>query len=150
MSDRALFVEEAIIGAAKGLLTGRVNEILNEAQFIVPVIEFGNFGGGYAVAPAISLTGCERTEKERIIQLDSYTLTISFTFSESPESELHCYAYSSAVGLAVSENPTLGDVVDRTAITAKKYISPKKPHCGEAWGLVLILRIAIGGIGNAG
>ena len=146
--DRALFIEEAIIGAVKGLLVGRVNEILNEVQFIVPVIEFGYIGGGYALAPAISLTLCERTEKERIIQLDSYTLTISFTFSESPESELHCYAYSSAVGLAVSDNPTLGGIVDRAVITAKKYISPKKPHCGEVWGLVLILRITLERLGE--
>ena len=150
MSDRALFVEEAIIRAVKGLLAGRVNEILNEAQFIIPIIEFGNFGGGYAVDPAISLALCERTEKERIIKLDSYTLTISFTLSESPESELHCYAYSAAIGQAVNDNPTLGGVVDRAVITAKKYISPKKPHCGEAWELVLTLRITIEGMNNVG
>ena len=148
--NRTLFVEEKIIGAVKGLLAGRVNDILNEAQFMIPVILFDNFGSGYTVAPAISLTGCERTEKERIIQLDSYTLTINFTLPESPESELHCYAYSAAVGQAVNDNPTLGGVVDRAVITAKKYISPKKPHCGEGWAVVITLRLTIEGTGNAG
>ena len=148
--NRALFVEEKIIVAVKGILAGRVNEILNEAQFMIPVILFDYFGSGYTVAPAISLTACERTEKERVIQLDSYTLTINFTLPESPESELHCYAYSAAVGQAVNDNPTFGGVVDRSVITSKKYISPKKPHCGEAWGLIFTLRITIEGIKNAG
>ena len=148
--NRALFVEEKIIGAVKELLAGRVNEILNEAQFMIPVIEFGNFIGGYVVAPAILLNTCERTEKERVIQLDSYTLNITFSLSESPESELHCYAYSAAVGQAVNDNPTLGGIMDRAVITAKKYISPKKPHCGEGWAVVITLRLTIEGIGNAG
>ena len=148
--NRALFVEEAIIGAVKGLLAGRVNDILNEAQFMIPVILFDNCGSGYTVAPVISLNTCEKTEKERVIQLDSYTLTINFTLPESPESELHCYAYSAAVGQAVSDNPTLGGVVDMAVITAKKYVSPKKPHCGEAWELVLTLRLTVEGMNNAG
>ena len=46
MSDcRALFVEEAIIGEVKRLLTGRVNEILGEAEFSLPFIEFGSYEG---------------------------------------------------------------------------------------------------------
>jgi len=124
----------------------RVNEILNEAQFVIPVIEFGGIGGGYAVAPLISLSTCERTEKERIIKLDSYSLSISFALPESPDSELHCYAYSGAIGRAVYENPTLGGVVNRAVISAKKYIPPKFPNCGKAWGLVLTLRITVEGI----
>ena len=140
------FVEQQIIEAVRKLLTGRVNGILNETQFVIPVIEFVGNGGEYAVAPLLNLSTCERTEKERIIRLDSYSLTITFTLTESPDSELHCYAYSGAVGRAVYENPTLGGVVNRAVILAKKYIPPKVLHCGEAWGLVLSLRVTVEGI----
>ena len=144
------FVEQRILEAVRKLLTGRVNDILNETQFAIPIIEFGGNGGGYAVAPLISLSTCERTEKERIIRLDSYSLSISFTLPESPDSELHCYAYSGAIGRAFYDDPTLGGFVDKAVITSKKYVSPKKPNCGEGWGLVLIVRITVEGIKYAG
>ena len=137
------FVETSIISAVRGLLTGRVNELLGDMEFLVPVIEFGNNGSGHAVDPVISLSTCERTEKERIIRLDSYSLSISFTLPESSNSELYCYAYSGAVGRAVYDNPTLGGVVNRAVISGKKYVSPKKPHCGEPWALVITLRLTV-------
>ena len=142
------FVETRIISAVKELLTGRVNEILGEAQFAIPLVENGWYEGGTAVCPMITLATCERTEKERIIRLDTYTLTISFNLPEMPESELFCYAYSAAFGKAVFENPTLGGVVDRAVIVGKKYIPPKKAHCGEGWGLVLTLRITVEEMGE--
>lgn len=151
MSDnRTLYVEEAIIGAVKRLLTGRVNEILRDWEFLIPVIEFGNVGGGYALAPVLSLSCCERTEKERIILLDAYSLSVVFTLQEHEDGELFCYAYSAAVGKAIGEDATLGGVADRVVITGKKYLPPKKPHCGEGWGLVLNLLLKIEGIGHAG
>ena len=68
------FIEQQITTAVRKLLTGRVNEILENWEFLVPVIEFGNIGSGYATAPVINLSSCERTEKERIIRLDAYSL----------------------------------------------------------------------------
>jgi len=137
------FIEQQIIEAVRGLLSGRVNEILSEAQFAIPLVELVGYESGTTVCPIISLATCERTEKERIIRLDTYSLTITFNLPEMPESELFCYAYSAAFGKVVSENPTLGGVVDRAVIVGKKYIPPKKPHCGEGWGLVLTLRITV-------
>ena len=137
------FVESRIIEAVRGLLTGRVNGILREAQFAIPYIEFGDNGCGYAVVPVISLSSCERTEKERIIQLEAYSLTVAFSVPESPESELYCYAYSGAVGRAVYDDPTLGGVADRAVITGKKYVSPQKPNCGEGWELIVSLRVTV-------
>jgi hypothetical protein len=143
MTSNGDFIEQRIIEAVRGLLTGKVNENLGKAQFSIPMIEFGNYSGGTSVVPVIALSTCERTEKERIIRQDSYSLTITFNFGETPESELHCYAYSGAVGRVVDDDPTLGGVVDRAVINGKKYVQPKKPHCGEGWQLVISLRITV-------
>ena len=143
MMNKEGLIEPKIIEAVRGLLTGRVNEILREAEFVIPIIEFGDYEGGYAMSPVISLCSCERSDKERIIQLDAYTLTITFSLPETPEGELYCYAYSGAVSRALYDNPTLGGVADRAVITGKKYGSPKKPYCGEGWELVVTLRLTV-------
>ena len=137
------FIEQRIILAVRGLLTGRVNELLRGIDFSVPIIEFGEHSCGYAVAPVITLNTCERTEKERIIRQDAYSLTITFSLPETPESELHCYAYAGAVSKAVYEDPCLSGVVDKAIVTGKVYKFPKKKNCGEAWDVVISLRLTI-------
>jgi hypothetical protein len=143
--NRPLFIEEAIIGAVKSLLTGRVNEKLNNYNFYFPLLEFSNYSGNNAIVPVVALASCERTEKERIILLDAYSMTITFSMPENPESELYCYAYSTAFEKALGEDVTLGGVADRALITAKKYIPPKKADCGQGWELVISLRITVEG-----
>ena len=143
------FIEQQLISAVRMMLIGRVNEILQEAEFAIPVIEFGDYRGGYTISPVITMCSCERSEKERIIRFDAYSLTITFSVPEtwSPaeplESELYCYAYSSAVSRALNDDPTLGGIADRAIITGKKYYPPKKPHCGENWELIVSLRLTI-------
>ena len=150
MSDnRTLFIEEAIIGAVKRLLAERVNEILSEWDILIPVIEFSHIGNGFAVASVVSLSTCERTEKERIIRQDAYSLTVTFTLQEHEDGELYCYGYAYSFEKALGENVTLGGIVDRAVITGKKYIPPKKTNCGEGWGLVITLRLTVEGVGNA-
>jgi hypothetical protein len=144
------FIEQKIISTVRGLLTGRVNEILGDWQFLIPLFEISEFQGRSAVVPVISLSGCERTEKERIIRLGAYSMTISFTLHETPESELYCYGYSDAVCKALGENPTLGGIVDRVAVTGKKYTPPKKAYGGNEWEVVLTLRITVEEMGNDG
>ncbi|MDR2742016.1 MAG: hypothetical protein LBB98_07655 [Treponema sp.] len=136
-----MFVEEAIIEAVKRLLSGRVNEILGEAQFSIPPIEFGSYRGGSTSVPVISLTTCERTEKERNIRLDVYTLTITFTVPEHPAGERNCYA--AAVDRALAEDPALGGVAERAVLTGKKYVEPKTPQCGDYWNVVLTLKVSV-------
>ena len=137
------FVETRIIKAIRGLLTGRVNEILRDDEFTVPIIEIGEYGCGYAVAPVIALSSCEKTEKERIIRLDAYSITITFDLPETFEAESQCYAYTAAVCMALKENPTLGGIADRAVVTGEKYTAPKKPHCGEGWRLAISLRVTV-------
>ena len=140
------FVETRILEAVKKLLTGRVNELLGDTEFHVPLIEFSDYEGGSAVVPVIGFSGCEQSEKERIIRLEAYFLSITFELPESPESELLCYAYAGAVGRAVYDDPTLGGVVDRAVIMGKKYAPPKTPHCGEPWTVIIELRLTVEGI----
>jgi hypothetical protein len=77
MTDKGLFIEEIIINSLKSLLKGRVNELLGETEYPILPIEFGSCRGGSAVAgacsPVIMLSTCERSEKERIIRLDTYS-----------------------------------------------------------------------------
>jgi hypothetical protein len=147
MSDnRTLFIEEAIIGAVKRLLTDRVNEILRNEEFNVPYIEFGNYQGEGTVTPAVTLNSCEKSEKERIIRLDAYTLTISFSIPEKIETETQCYAYTSAVCTTLKENPTLGGVAERAVVTGEKYVPPKIRNSGQEWQVIISLRVTVGGI----
>jgi hypothetical protein len=148
MTDKSLFIEEIIINSLKSLLSGRANELLEEMEYPVPPIEFGTYRGGSVVVPAISLSTCERSEKERIIRLDAYTLTITFTVPEWPCGERNCYAYASSAATALGENPTLGGVVDRAELTGKKYVPPKHPGMGGDWETVLTLRVAVEGTIN--
>ena len=145
-----VFIEQQILEAVMKLLLGRVNDMLGVIEFPIPPIEFGKYSGYSVVAPVVSLALCERTEKERIIKIDTYSLTISFTLPETPESELHCYAYVGVVEKALGENPTLGGIADRVIVTGKKYIPPKKPHCGQGWEVVLSLRVTVEGNNYAG
>jgi hypothetical protein len=49
---------------------------------------------------------------------------------------------------ALGENPTLGGIVDRAVVTAKKYTPPKKAYGGNEWEVVISLRITVEEIGN--
>jgi hypothetical protein len=137
------FIEQKIVGAVKGILLSRVNEILGQYDFPIPAVDFGEYCGETAISPTIFITACECSEKERILRLDAYSLTITFTLPETPECELNCWAYSAAVSMALKENPTLFGIADKAVITGKKYVQPKKPNCGEGWGLVLTVRVTV-------
>jgi hypothetical protein len=140
------FVETKIISAVRKLLTERVNEIFSNWEIVVPIIEFGNIGSSYTLSPVISLSSCERTEKERIIRLDAYSMSISLKLREHEDGELYCYGYAYAFEKALGEDVTLGGIADRAAVTGKKYVPPKKANCGEGWELILTLRITVEGM----
>jgi hypothetical protein len=150
MTDKSLFIEEKIINAVKKLLSGRANELLGEMECPIPPVEFGGYRGGSAVVPVVGLSTCERSEKERIVRLDAYTLTITFSVPEWPGGERNCYAYAASVATALGENPTLGGAASRAVLTGKKYVPPKHPGTGEGWEAVLTLRITVEGGGYAG
>ncbi|GHV93419.1 hypothetical protein AGMMS50268_39220 [Spirochaetia bacterium] len=140
MSD---FIEQKILSAIESLLTGRVNELLGEAEFQIAPLEFNAPAGVGVVEPVLRLTECERSEKERIVRLDSYALTVTLQVPEGPYGGRDAYAYGAVISRAVAENCTLGGVADRAVMTGKKYVPPKTPHCGEGWQVVITLRITV-------
>jgi len=137
------FVELQILSAVRELLTVNVNEILEKWNDFFPLVEFSNYRGSSAIVPIITLSTCEQTEKERIIKIDCYSVTISFVIPETPDSELYCYAYSNAFDKALSLDKTLGGIAECATITSRKYIQPKKPNCGMGWELIITLRITV-------
>jgi hypothetical protein len=136
MTDKGSYIEEILLNSVKKLLTGRVNELLEETEYPIPPVEFGSYRGGPIVSPVITLSTCERSEKERIIRLDAYTLAVTFTVPEHPDGDRNCYAYARAVAAALLENPTLGGVASRAVLTGKKYAPPKHLGTGADWELV--------------
>jgi hypothetical protein len=147
MTDKESFIEEKLLNSVKKLLSGRINELLEETEYPISPVEFGSYRGGSAVvgacSPAIVLSTCERSEKERIVRLDAYALTITFSVPEWPGGEQNCYAYAASVAAALKENPTLGGIVDRAELAGKKYVPPKQSGTGGEWELILTLRITI-------
>jgi hypothetical protein len=151
MTDKGLYIEETLLNSVKNLLFGRVNELLGETEFAIPSIEFKQFpSGAYIVTPVLGLTACEQTEKERIVRLEVYSLTITFAIPESTDSERNGYAYAGAVAVALKEDPTLGGVVDRAELTGKKYVPPKHQGTGGDWEVILTFRVTVEGGGYAG
>jgi hypothetical protein len=133
--------EERILAAVKSLLAWTVNDILEESGLSIPLIECPalNTAGGYSVTvPDVRLTMAERTEKDRIIRLDAYTLTVTFSLPEQ-DGERNCYAYAGAVEKALKMNPTL----DGAALVKKEYRGPRHSGTGEDWEAVLTLRVTV-------
>ena len=141
------FIEQRILEAVRGLLSGKVNMLLGDMGFQIPLVEFGNYSGS-VVVPVIALSSCERSEKERIIRLDAYSLTITFNVPETEDSELFCYAYACAVCKALVLNPTLGGVANRAIVCGKKYIPPKVANSGMDWQAVITLRVTVEKMGS--
>ena len=144
------FIETRILNAVRKLLDRRVNEIFSDWELLIPVVEFSNFQNKFVVSPVVSLSTCERTEKERLIKIDAYTVSLNFTLQEHEDGELYCYGYAYAFEKALKEDVTLGGIADRAVITGKKYVPPKKLNCGEGWGLVLTVRVTVEDMGNDG
>jgi hypothetical protein len=145
-----VFIEQQIIAAVRGLLSGRVNEILHNEEFDMPFVEFGDYGSGAVTVPAITLVSCEKSDKERIVRLAAYMVIITFSLPETFEVETQCYGITAAVGMALRENPTLGGIADKAVIIFEKYVPPKKLNCGEKWDVVISLRITIEEAAHAG
>jgi hypothetical protein len=136
-------IEKQIIDAVKKLLTGRVNELLSELDLHVPLIEFSDYQGSFIVVPVVNPVSCEQSEKERIIKLDVYSLSVHFSFPDTAESELFCYLFSGAFNEALNEDPTLGGIADKAVLTEKKYLPPKTKKSGDSWEIVISLRITV-------
>jgi hypothetical protein len=120
-----------------------VNELLRETEYPIPPVEFGAYRGGSTVVPVIALSTCERSEKERIIWLDTYTLTVAFAMPEHPAGERNCYANAASMAAALGEDPALGGAASRAVLAGKKYAPSKQSGTGEGWEVILTLRVTV-------
>jgi hypothetical protein len=140
-------IEQRIIEAVKALLVTRVNELLEEAPYAAPLIEFSKKKGAeyYMISPDIQLTEGEQSEKDRIVKLFVYTLIIAFTVWEEPieenAGERKCYGYAAAVDEALLEDRTLGGIAERAALVKKTY---KAPITGKRnWEVMLEIKVTV-------
>jgi len=150
VKDMTEFIEIRILNAVKRLLDGKVNELINDLDLQIPLIEFSEYRGGDTVVPLVSLNTCERSEKERLVRIDAYTVTVSFSVPDTEDGELKCYAYAYAVCKAFELNPALDGVADRAVVTEKKYMPPKSAGCGQDRQVIVTLRITTEGANYAG
>jgi hypothetical protein len=146
MGNKGFYIEETLLLSVERLLMGRVNELLGEAEFAIPLMEFSALVGGAEVRPELRILECEKTEKERIVQLDAYTLSITLE-AEGRDGERNAYAYGAAIGRAVQEERTLFGAADRAVVAGKKYVKPRVFPSGEPWIVVVTLRITVEGLG---
>ena len=146
MNDpRFFFIESAIIEAVKKLLTGPMNELFGTLDSFIPSIEFSKYSGSGVVIPKITINACEQTEKERLILLNAYSLSITFNLPDLPDGELYTFVYCCAADKVFRENPTLYGTVNRIALTRSDIIPPKLRSCGDDWRVVLTLRVTVEG-----
>jgi hypothetical protein len=114
--------EEMLLEMTEELLSSAVNYYLNELDETVPLFEIEKKRslGAYGVKPLIDITECELSEKERVIKLQAYTLTITFCVKGFENKRL-LYIYAYAIEKAIACDPTFCGVADRVALTHKKY-----------------------------
>jgi hypothetical protein len=136
--------EKRILAAIKNLLEEKVNEYLEGCEFRLPVIDFSSGSGGDYVCPVMKLVTAERTEKDRIIQLDVYTLTLTLSFAfPDRDGERNCYVFAGAAEKALRENHALNGAADWVKMVRKEYKAPRRADTGEGWELVLTLRVTV-------
>ena len=135
--------------ALRKLLAEDVNELLEEAALpsgdVVLPVEFalGRGSGRYGITPEIRLACGERSEKERVVLVDVYTVTIAFVCVRG---ECSSYPYAWAVDQALRADTTLGGVVDRVSLVKKTWAALKGPEDGTE--LTFTLRVMLEGIRN--
>jgi hypothetical protein len=125
-------IKKQIFDVVRGFLLGRVNTELAGTDYHVPLIKFKGSKGKTAIVSDIE-----------ILVHDTFSVTVTYTLPETPESEFYCYAYGSAFCIAVKKDPTLGGVVEQAVVSEKKYVSPNTENSRREWQAVITLQIAI-------
>ncbi|GHU40836.1 hypothetical protein FACS1894190_08210 [Spirochaetia bacterium] len=136
-------IEEQLIEMINEILTSTVNFYLSEMEEFVPLVELSSSGklGSYGVCPQIELSEAARTDKDRIVRTDAYTMTITFVMnSQNNKRDVYCYA--AALESAINDDPTFGGVADRVAFVNRKYKGMAESS-GECQA-VFTLRVTIG------
>ena len=150
--DLLVSFEKKISGAIRKLLVDDANKLLEGLSFHVPTLEFGTHSGREVIVPHVSLSACERSEKERIVFVNAYAVEIGVPVDDLRDwdGELLMFTYGAAIERAVRLNGSLGGIVDRVVITKKEYVEPRRRYCGDCWILAVRLRVTVEGLANDG
>jgi hypothetical protein len=124
--------KKQIFRQVRGFLLGRVNAELAGTDYHVPLIKFKGRKGKTSIVSAIN-----------ILVHDNFSVTVTFTLPEKPESGFYCYAYGSGFAIAVKKDPTLGGVVANAVVSEKKYVSPNLENSGHVWKAVITLQVTV-------
>ena len=136
-------IKEKLIAVIQDLLTDKVNEILSDMQFPIPLIDFSNNGTDKVIIPSLTLTSCDFAEKEYAMGLCTYLLNITFDVSDMKDSELCYYVYAAAVEKAIKEDVTLGGFAKLVVFSGKKYDLLQKTLAGEKKEVLLYYQITV-------
>jgi hypothetical protein len=135
------YIEESLKNGVVELLTVKVNELLLETAEAVPAVEMKRIEGAYKTLAQVAVVGAETSEKERVLEIEAFTVGVTLDLPCCNNGEHFCYAYAWAIGEALTGDRTLSEVADYAEVTAKKYMPPVAPQCGDAWRCVFTLRV---------
>jgi hypothetical protein len=85
---------------------------------------------------SLLIAAAERTEKERIVRLDAYTVKITFNAAAS-----FCYRYAYALDKAIEADWTLGGLAERVSFEKRVYKKTFDGRGNPACEAVFTLRI---------
>jgi hypothetical protein len=128
-------VEERILEVVWEVLTRRVNFYLGEMDAVVPFLERegGGVYGRFGVRPVVALDDCESSEKERVLLVDAYTVSVDI---KAPERD--CWFYTHALRCALREDLTLNGIAAEVKFKRTTYKD------GVCFGLkVIVEQLAI-------
>jgi hypothetical protein len=128
-------IEEKSVDAVWDVLTRRVNFYLGEMDAVVPFLERDSAGkyGRFGVRPVVGLLDCESSEKERVLMVDAYTVSVDI---KAPVRD--CWFYTHALRCALREDLTLNGIAAEVKFKRTTYKD------GVCFGLkVIVEQLAI-------
>jgi hypothetical protein len=130
-------IEEKIEGAVWVLLLSGVNDFLEGIDDDVPALEGPGFGSRSPGA-VVEFAAAERTEKERIVRMDAYTVKITINAAAS-----FCYRYAYALDKAIEADWTLGGLAERIQFEKRVYKKTINGGGNPACKAVFNLRVTV-------
>ena len=132
MNDKNWFdFEEKVISAVKSLLENEVNALLQTVPKDIPFLEFGNWQGKNIIVPTIKMLGCEATEKERLLTINTYIMRITMLVRDEDDTTTQLHLYSTAISRVLRQSDNLGGLVDSVEKIATLIEEPPDVPLGK-------------------
>ena len=141
--NRALFIEEAMVEAVKGIMLVGVNDLLGTIEEPVPMINFNEQNTDDVLTPVISVSISEQTNQELLAHLKAYKVYITIPIRDNNDGFFYSWTCYCALCRIFTDNHTLGGVVDKAEITERRMKPPVKKYNREKWEVCLTLRATV-------